>query len=113
MGDAFYLALAALFRLLGGFARSGPAGFCDLAASAEGEGAVGDVFGDAAAGGDVSAGADGDGGDEGGVGADEGAVADGGEVLVDAVVVAGDGAGADVYVGSDDGVAEVVEVVGL
>jgi hypothetical protein len=32
-----------------------PAGFGDLAAAAEGEGAVGDVFGDAAAGGDVGA----------------------------------------------------------
>ncbi len=81
--------------------------------AAQGQGAVGDVFGDAAAGGDVGAGADGDGGDEGGVGADEGAVADGGEVLVDAVVVAGDGACADVDAGADDGVAEVVQVVGL
>ena len=34
-------------------------------------------------------------------------------MLVDAVVVAGDGAGADVDAGADDGVAEVGEVVGL
>ena len=32
---------------------------------------------------------------------------------MDAVVVAGDGAGADVDAGADDGVAEVVQVVGL
>ena len=76
-----------------------PAGFGDLAGAAEGQGAFGDVFGDAAAGGDVGACADGDGSDEGGVGADEDSVADGGEVFVDAVVVAGDGAGADVDVG--------------
>ncbi len=49
-----------------------------------------------ASGGDVGVGLDGDGGDEGGVGADEDVVADGGVVLVDAVVVAGDGSGADV-----------------
>src|ERR1700756_3687020 len=81
----------------------GPAGFCDLAAAAEGKGSFGDVFGDAGAGGDVGSGADGDGGDEGGVGADEGSVADGGEVFVDAVVVAGDRTRADVDAGADDG----------
>jgi len=84
-----------------------------LAAAAQGEGAFGDVFGDAAACGYVGACADGDGGDQGGVGADEGAVADGGEVLVDAVVVAGDGACADVDAVADDGVAEIVQVVGF
>ncbi len=90
-----------------------PARLGDLAGTAEGEGVRGDLLGDAAASGDVGAVADGDRGDQGGVGADEDAVADGGLVLVDAVVVAGDDAGADVDAGTDDRVAEVGEVVGL
>ena len=82
-------------------------------AAAQSQGVGGDVFGDAAACGYVGAALDGDGSDEGRVGAYEDAVADGGEVLVDAVVVAGDGSGAYVDAGADDGIAEVVEVVGF
>src|SRR5436305_1342182 len=96
----------------GGSFGGGPAWFVGLAAAGEGEGVGGDVLGDAAAGGYIGSGADGDGGDEGGVGAYEGAVADGGDVLVDAIVVAGDGSGAYVDARADDGVAEIVEVVG-
>src|SRR5690606_41919872 len=44
---------------------------------------------------------------------EEGAVAVVGARLVDAVVVAGDGAGADVGLAADAGVAEVAQVVGL
>ena len=84
-----------------------------MAAAAQSQGVGGDVFGDAAACGYVGAVADGDGCYEGRVGAYEDAVADGGEVLVDAVVVAGDGSGAYVDAGADDGIAEVVEVVGF
>ena len=100
-------------RGLACLSRGDPALLGHLAAAAEGESIGRDVFGDAGAGGDVGTVADGDGSDEGGVRADEGAVADGGEVFVDAVVVAGDGARADVDAGADDGVAEVGEVVGL
>ena len=45
--------------------------------------------------------------------ADEGAGADRGLVLVEAVVVAGDGAGADVGTGADMGVADVGEMIDL
>ncbi len=76
--------------------RGGPAFFGDLAAASNGEGVGGDIFCDAGTGADVGAVADGDGRDERGVTADEDALADAGDVLVDAVVVAGDGAGADV-----------------
>ena len=51
--------------------------------------------------------------DEGGVRADEGARADLGPVLVEAVVIAGDGAGADIGLGPDRGIAEIGEVVDL
>src|ERR1700730_15648512 len=94
---------AALF--CGGFFGGDPAGFGDLACAAQGQCSVGDVLGDAAASGDVGTGTDGDGGDRGGVGADEGAVADRRQVLVDAVVVAGDRAGANVDAVANDGVA--------
>ena len=90
-----------------------PAGLVDLAAAAEGEGICGYVFGDAASSGNVGSGTDGERSYEGGVGAYEDAIADGGEVLVDAVVVAGDGSGADVDSVADDGVTEVVQVVRL
>src|SRR6185437_8332837 len=50
---------------------------------------------------------------QGGVRADEGAVIDAGDELVHAVVVAGDGAGADVDAAADLGIAQVAEMVGL
>ena len=68
---------------------------------------------DAGAGGDIGAVAESERSDERGVGADEDVIADGGGVFVYAIVVAGDGAGADVRARADDGVAEVGEVVGL
>ena len=95
------------------FAGGDPAGFCGLAAASQRQSSGGNVFGNAGASSNVSAVADGDWGDQGGVGTDENAVADGGLVLVDAVVITGDGASADVDVCSDVGVAEVVEVVRL
>src|SRR5690348_1533913 len=51
--------------------------------------------------------------DQRSVGTDERAIADFGNELVDAVVVTGDGAGADVDPGADLGVAEIGEMVGL
>src|SRR6058998_1294070 len=50
---------------------------------------------------------------QGRVRADEGAPADRGAVLREPVVVAGDGAGADIRVGADGRVADVGEVVHL
>ena len=100
-----------LFRC-GSFCR-GPAGLRGLAAAAESERIFGDVFGDRASGGDVGSGTDANGSDEGGVGADEGSIADDGLVLVDAVVVAGDGSRAYIDSLADDGVAEIVQVVGF
>ena len=75
-------------------------------------GAVRHVFGDDGAGAGGGLAADADGRDEHGVAANEGAVFDDGLVLVLAVVVAGDGTGADVHVRADFGVADVAEVAG-
>ena len=71
------------------------------------------VLGDDAARADVGAVADLDRRHERRVGADEGALADVGEVLVEAVVVAEDGAGADVGALAHAAVADIGEVVGL
>ena len=95
------------------FALGDPAGFGGLAAAAEAQRVGGDVLGDAGAGGYVGVVADIEGGYEGGVGANEGVVSNSGGVFVDAVVVAGDGAGAYVYAGADDGVSKIGKVVGL
>jgi hypothetical protein len=51
--------------------------------------------------------------DQRGVGADESALADQRLVLEEAVVVAGDGAGAEIGVGADMGVADIGEMVDL
>src|SRR5579872_1958642 len=48
--------------------------------------------------------------DDRGVRADEGAFADGGAVLGVAVVIAGDGAGPDVGIGADEGIANVAQM---
>src|SRR5262245_12260991 len=79
----------------------GVAFFVGLSGAADGEGGGGDVLGDGGGGGDVGAVADGDGGDELGVAADEDVFADAGLLLGVAVVVAEDGAGADVGVFAD------------
>src|ERR1039458_8021570 len=70
-------------------------------------------MGDAGAGANVRALANADGRNQGGIRADEHSVANGGGVLVHAVVVAGDDAGADVYAVADDGIAAIGEMVGL
>src|ERR687891_1039677 len=68
---------------------------------------------DRAAGADHGALADGHRRDQRAVRADERAGADVGPVLAETVVVAGDGAGADVCLGADAGVADVGQVIGL
>src|SRR5262245_40114514 len=106
---------SALLRLLGlALAlRLGPAGLRDLPRAPERERVLRHVLGDRAARADVGALAHGDRGHERGVAADEGPALDLRLVLVDAVVVAGDGAGADVDARPDRGVAEVAQVLGL
>src|SRR5207245_10038287 len=99
---------------LGGFrllpARVRPALLDHLAGAAEGEGPGGDVLRDRAAGGDVRALPDRDGGDERRVAAHEDLGLDPRRVLAGAVVVAGDGARADVHARPDGGIADVREV---
>src|SRR5512133_2110983 len=90
-----------------------PAFLRDLPRPPEGEGARGDGLGHDGARGHVRARADLDGRHEDRVGPDERAVPDAGLVLLLAVVVAGDGARADVRAGAHEGVADVGEVVRL
>ena len=77
-------------------ARGGPAGLIHLAAASQRQGIGGNIFGDDRTGADVGAIADANRRDQGAIAADEDAAADRGRVLVHAVVIAGDGAGADV-----------------
>src|SRR5262245_43984502 len=77
------------------------------------EGTCRDVLGHRRAGGDVGVVAHRHGRDELGVAADLHPITDLREVLLEAVVVAGDGAGAHVAVGADLAVAEIGEVIGL
>ena len=70
-------------------------------------------MGDHGTGTDGSLDADGDWRDQCAVGAYKGTVFDAGDRLVDAVIVAGDGAGTDVDATTDDAVAEIAEVVCL
>src|ERR1700756_3660937 len=91
----------------------GPVGFGGLAAAGYSKGVGGDTFGDYRAGGDVGAVAEFDGGDEDGVAAYEDAVANCCGMFDEAVVVAGDCAGADVGFAADFGVADVGEMRSL
>src|ERR1700722_18582996 len=90
-----------------------PFRFNDLLRAAESKRIFGYIFCDAGTGGHVRAVGKSERGDEGGVRSDEDTVADSGLRLVHAVVVAGDDTGADIHTASDDGIAEIGEVVGL
>ena len=87
--------------------------FDDLTAAAEGHLSGGNVVHNDGAGTDERTVPDGHRGHEGGIAADEAVIADDGAELVPAVVVAGDGACAEVHAGADFGVAEVGEMIGL
>lgn len=85
----------------------GPAGLHQLFGAYQAEFAVGDVAGYRAACGHNRVPADFDRRDEGAVAADEGAFADHGLIFEIAVIIAGDGASADVRACANRGVAEV------
>src|SRR5947209_13087914 len=94
-------------------ALGGPVGFIGRAAPRNGQRIGGDVLGDDRAGGDVGAIADAHRRDQRRVGPDEDAVADGRRMLRYAVVIAGNGAGADVGVASNARIAEIGQMVRL
>ena len=71
------------------------------------------VFGDGGAGADDAARAHVYRGHQGGVAADKRAFANNGAVFFMAIVIAGDGAGADVHIFANVGIAQVAEVPGL
>src|SRR5712692_6520134 len=83
----------------------GPSFLCHLAAAGDTQRVGGNILGDGGPVGDVSAVADGDRSNELGAAADENALTDGGLILLHAVVVAGDRAGANVGVAADGCVA--------
>lgn len=84
-----------------------------LLARADGKRSGRDVLANRRAGADVGAFADGDRRNQLRIAADEGSVSDGGHLFPEPVVVARDGAGTNVHVGANDGVAEIGEVRGL
>src|SRR5690606_28253925 len=103
----------ALLRRLRLLHRALPALDALLAPACDRELAFGGVAGDHRTGADGGVAADLHRRHQRGVRADEGVVADHRGRLVGTVVVAGDGAGADVDAAADFGVADVAEVVGL
>ena len=109
-GSALLLFQFLLFRNVRFHLRLGPAVEVGLALAGDAKCLRGHVFGDGAAGGGVGSVADGDGGHEVGVAADEAVVANGRAELILAVVVAGDGAAAEVAVLAHVAVADVGQV---
>src|SRR5256885_1138361 len=98
---------------LGLLLRRLPAGNGNLARACHGELALGRVLVDGRARADVGTASDAHRGHQRGIGADEAVVLDDGAVLCGAVVIARDGAGADVDARAELGVADVGQVVGL
>ena len=92
---------------------AGPLGFVDLPSAANGESVFGNIVGDARRCANVRAFAEFHRGHESGIAADEDAILDHRLVLVNAVVVAGDGAGADVHFLADYGITKIGEVIGF
>ena len=101
---------ALLFGDVGFHPGDGPALYVGLAAPFDGQGSGGHILGDGAAGGGVSPVAHRHRRHQVGVAADEAVVPDGGAVLVLPVVVAGDGAAAEVAVFAHVAVADVGQV---
>ncbi len=90
-----------------------PALFCDLSPTSYSQGIGRYVFGNARSRADVCALANSDRRHQRGIAADEGSVFNRRSVLVDAIVIAGDGARPDVHAFTNFGVAQIGEVVGL
>ena len=109
-GSALLLFQFLLFCNVRFHLRLGPAVEVGLALAGDAKCLRGHVFGDGAAGGGVGSVADGDGGHEVGVAADEAVVANGRAELILAVIVAGDGAAAEVAVFAHIAVADVGQV---
>src|SRR5689334_1355823 len=107
MGSVF------LFRLLLRPELGGPTWLVDLLLARDRQCVWRHVMGDDRAGRDDGAITHGDRGDQRGVRADEAAGADDRPGLGEAVIVARDGAGANVALRADCGIAEISEVVGL
>src|SRR6267142_5300988 len=88
----------------------GPAGFIGLTAACDSQGVRGNVVGDRGTRGDIGAIADSNGGNQRGITSDKNFVADVRREFVEAVVVAGDRASADVCFRADFRIAEIGEV---
>ena len=84
-----------------------------MAAAGDGQRVRGDIFGDCGTGGDIGTVADLHGSHQGRIAAHEDATANGRGIFVHAVVIAGDGAGADIGFAADARVAQIGEVHGL
>jgi hypothetical protein len=106
-GSGLFLCLLA--RVPGG----SPTLSADLSSPADGQSALRHILCNAGAGADEGLVADGNRRDQGGIAAHEGVFANVRGIFVDAVVVAGNDAGADVGSLADHGIAEVGEVAGL
>src|SRR5205807_1112387 len=91
----------------------GPTFLYSLAAAAEGQRVCGNVIGNGGTGSDVGPLIDSDGRYQCGITADEGSIFNDGYVFGHAIVVAGDGAGAHVYVRANFCVAQIGEVISL
>src|SRR5690606_25835168 len=96
-GAALIVPAGPLFPLMGAKV-VGPALLVNLTGTADTESIWGNIPGNDRAGGNIGAVADLHRRDERRIGTDEGAVADFGLELVDAIVIAGDGAGTDIRV---------------
>src|SRR3990167_2827118 len=95
------------------FFRPFPASHCDLFGACHGQGILVRVLGNGRSRANGCASADFHRRHQRTVGTDEGTVADNGFVLVDAIVVAGDGASTHVDLVASDGVTQIGQVVGL
>src|SRR5690348_14106887 len=91
----------------------GPPFFHNLAGAAQGQGIGRDIFGDGGGGGHVRTLSNTNRRNQNAVAAYEHAIFDNGLVLVHAVVVAGDGSGADIYFLTDFRVSKIGQMVGL
>ena len=95
-----------------------PQAFCPaflnrLFDASDGKGPGGDIFRDNTAGADISAIANLNGRDKGRISTDESALADIGAILGDAVIIASNGARADVSAFADTSVTDISKMVGL